>query len=71
MELPDYRDNLSLVLDFFGGKNLLNIADLRAFTGLKDARTIRKRYPLNKAGEISSATFARALCAPPKGGNRR
>ena len=52
-----YYDNLEQILAFTGGRNLLNIKDVKAFTGIRDPRTVRKRYPMD-----SAATFARQLC---------
>ena len=57
-----YYDNLEQILAFTGGRNLLNIKDVKAFTGIRDPRTVRKRYPLAASGHISAATFARQLC---------
>lgn len=62
MEHPAYRDNLEQILAFTGGRNLLNIKDVNAFTGIRDPRTVRKRYPMDASGHISAATFARQLC---------
>ena len=38
MEHPAYRENLEQILAFTGGRHLLNIKDVKAFTGLKDYR---------------------------------
>lgn len=62
MEHPAYRDNLEQILAFTGGRQLLNLADIRKFTGMKDLRTIQRHFPLQKGGYISAATFARQLC---------
>ena len=62
MEHPAYRDNLEQILAFTGGRQLLNIKDIKAFTGIRDPRTVRKRYPMDASGHISAATFARQLC---------
>lgn len=59
-ELPAYRDNLQDILEFSGGKRLLNIADVKNYTGLCDYRAIKKRFPF-RDGYISAATFARCL----------
>ena len=61
MEHPAYRDNLEQVLAFTGGRHLLTIKDVKAFTGLADPRTVRKHFPLVD-GHISAATLARCLC---------
>ena len=55
-----YRENLQDVLEFFGGKRLLTLADVRAYTGLADNRSIKKRFPI-KDGCISASTFAWVL----------
>ena len=62
MEHPAYRDNLEQILAFTGGRQLLNIKDVKAFTGIRDSRTVRKYYPMDASGHISAATFARQLC---------
>ena len=56
-----YRDNLEQILAFTGGRHLLTIKDVKAFTGLADPRTVRKRFPITD-GYISAATLARCLC---------
>lgn len=61
-ERPDYRDNLEQVLAFTGGRQLLTIGDVRKFTGLKDARTVRSHFTFCEGGYISAASFARQLC---------
>lgn len=62
MEHPAYRDNLEQILAFTGGRQLLNLSDIRKFTGMKDLRTIQRHFPLQKGGYISAATLARQLC---------
>ena len=57
-----YYDNLEQILAFTGGRNLLNIKDVKAFTGIRDPRTVRKYYPM----DISAATLARQLCGGKK-----
>lgn len=57
-----YRDNLEQILNFFGGRNLLNLADVKRFTGLKDSRTVHRLFPINADGYISAATLARCIC---------
>ena len=61
MEHPDYRANMEQVLTFTGGCHLLNIKDVKSFTGIADPRTVRKRFPITD-GYISAATLARCLC---------
>lgn len=67
MENKYYRDNLEQILEFTGNRQLLSITDVKQFTGLKDYRTVRRYYPMNKAGYISAATLARCMC----GGERK
>lgn len=57
-----YYDNLEQILAFTGWRNLLNIKDVKAFTGIRDPRTVRKRYPMDASGHISAATLASQLC---------
>lgn len=61
-----YYDNLEQILAFTGGRNLLNIKDVKAFTGIRDPRTVRKYYPMDHSGHISAATLARQLCGGKK-----
>ena len=61
MEHPAYRDNIEQILAFTGGRQLLNIKDVKAFTGLKDYRAIPRRFTFVD-GYISAANFARQLC---------
>lgn len=65
MENKYYRDNLAAILEFTGGRHLLGYGDIYRYTGLKDHRAIRKRYPLNKDGTITAETLARRLCEGP------
>lgn len=55
-----YRDNLEAILAFTDGRHLLSIADIKNYTGLRDYRSIKKRYPF-KDGYISAETLARCL----------
>ena len=52
-----YRENLQDILEFSAGRRLLNIADVKRYTGLNDYRTIKKRYPFTD-GYISAPTLA-------------
>lgn len=65
MEHPAYRDNLEQILTFSHGRNLLNIKEVLAFTGLKDYRTIHRCFTFVN-GYISAATLARQLCEGKK-----
>lgn len=61
MEHPDYRANLEQVIAFTEGRQLLSIADVSRFTGLKKYPALHKRFPFID-GYISAATLARCLC---------
>ena len=60
-----YRENLEQILLFTGGKQLLTVADVGRFTGLKDRRTIKHHYPFVD-NRISAATLARCMCGGGK-----
>lgn len=61
----NYYDNLEQVLAFSQGRNLLNIKEVLAFTGLKDYRAIHRRFTFVN-GYISAASLARQLCGGKK-----
>ena len=65
MEHPAYRDTLEQVLAFTNGRQLLNVSDVRKFTGLKDSHTIHRRFTFQD-GHISAVIFARQLCGGKK-----
>ena len=52
-----YRENLQDLLEFFDGRRLLSIADVKAYTGLADDRTVKNRFPFT-GRYISAATLA-------------
>ena len=58
-EPQGYRENLQAILEFSGGKHLLNVQDVCRFTGLT-YRTVKSRYPFIK-NYISAASLAQAL----------
>ena len=58
-EKEAYRDNLEQILNFTGGKQVLNITEVANFTGI-GRHTVVKKYPFKK-GSISAATLAREL----------
>ena len=60
-----YRENLEQVLEFTGGKHMLNLKQLKDFTGIKDTRTVKKRVPLTN-NAISAATLASCLSGGAK-----
>lgn len=59
-EKPTYRDNLQDILEFFDGKRILSLDDVRRYTGMVDNRTIKRNFPFN-GRYISAATLARCL----------
>lgn len=58
-EKEAYRDNLELLIEFFGDKKVLTIKDVCRYTK-HCYRYCIKHYPF-KNGEISIATLARVL----------
>lgn len=58
-ERPEYRDNMEALITFFGGKMLLNAADVARYCGC-DRRTAIKRYEIQKNG-ITIPTLARRM----------
>lgn len=59
-EKDGYRENLEQILTFSNGKSLLSLKDVRELTGIKDNRTLKKRYPFSE-GYISATDLARAM----------
>ena len=59
-ERVGYRENLQDILEFSGGRRMLTVAEVRTYTGLKDYRTIKRRFPF-KDHYISAATLAKCL----------
>lgn len=59
-EKDGFREQLECILNFSNGRNLLSLKDVRQFTGLKDNRTLKKRFPF-KDGYISACELARAM----------
>ena len=55
-----YRDNLEAVLRFTGGRQMLSMADVMKFTGIKSYATARKRFPFYQK-TISAPTLARCM----------
>lgn len=51
------RANLEDILAFSGGRRLLSLADVREYTGVRDNRTLKSRYPFVR-GYISAPTLA-------------
>lgn len=59
-EKPYYRENLEQILKFSQGRQLLSVNDVRQFTGIKDYRTIKRRFPFT-GNYISAATLASSM----------
>ena len=55
-----YKEILQDVMEFFGGKRLLSVADVRRYTGLADYRTIKRRFPFYE-NTITPTAFAAVL----------
>lgn len=64
MESVFYRENLESILDRFGGRHMLSLQDVRDYTGFRDNRTIKRRFPYFIDGYISAEAFARCLSSP-------
>lgn len=56
-----YQDHLEDILEFTGGRRLLSVRDVGRYTGLRDVRTIRRRFPCFQGKYLSAAALARAL----------
>lgn len=56
-ERTGYRENLQDILEFFNGKRLLTLSDVKAYTGLVDDRSVKRRFPIANH-YISAATLA-------------
>lgn len=59
-EKDGYRENLEQILTFSNGRSLLSLKDVRDYTGIKDNRTLKKRYSFNN-GFISAAQLAKEM----------
>lgn len=59
-EKPEYRDNYAALLEYFGDKRLLSIADVARYAG-RDRRTVGKLYNISPEG-ITIPTLARRMC---------
>lgn len=56
-----YRDNLEDLLSFFGGKRILSIKDVAAYTG-RNEKWCKQRFRIEAKKGISVPTLARMLC---------
>ena len=59
-EKEGYREQLEQILSFSNGNSMLSLKDVRAFTGIKDNRTLKKRYSFNN-GYISASQLAKQM----------
>lgn len=59
-----YRENLEQILKFSGGRNMLSVNDVRQFTGIRDYRSIKRRFPFSD-NYISAATLAACMAGGP------
>lgn len=64
-EHPDYRNDLEQVLNYSGGRQMLNMKEVMEFTGIRSYAMARKRFPFFE-GYISAATLARCMCSPQR-----
>ena len=55
-----YRDNLEDLLQFFGGRRMLNLKDVARYTG-RDHRWCKDRFGIDTKKGISVPTLARML----------
>lgn len=56
-----YEDHMADILAFTGGRRLLSVRDVGRYTGLRDIRTIRRRFPCFRGKYLSATALARAL----------
>ena len=59
-EKEGFRLNLERINAAFPGKELISVPEIARYEG-KDPRTIKKRYKLNRFGELSKADWARQI----------
>lgn len=59
-EKDGYREQLECVLAFTGGRQLLTLAEVKQYTGLKDNRTVKSRFPFVN-GYIAATELARKI----------
>lgn len=60
-----YRENLEQILQFTGGKNLLNISEVSRFTGISDRRTVKAPVPVCEQPD-QRRHLARCMCGSGK-----
>lgn len=64
-EHPDYRKHLEDILKFSDGARMLTMAQVRAYTGIADYRTLKRRFPFD-GHYISAVALAVAMCKGDK-----
>jgi len=52
-----YRETLADIIEFSGGKRMLSVGEVKAYTGFKDERSLKSRYPFDR-GYISATVLA-------------
>lgn len=57
-----FRDNLARLDDIFPGQEMLSVGDIKAYTGMKDVKTVKKYFDLSKGENyISKCRFVSLL----------
>ena len=59
-EPEGYRQNLQDILDFFGGRRMLTVTDVKQYTGMRDHTAVKRRFPFVE-NYISAPTLALCL----------
>jgi hypothetical protein len=59
-EKAGFRENLQDILEFSGGHRVLSVKEVKEYTGFRDDRTVKKRFPF-KDGYISAVNLAMCL----------
>lgn len=59
-EKDGYREILQDILEFSGGRRMLSIKEVSAYTGIADYRTIKKRFHFED-NYISAFSLAKCL----------
>lgn len=57
----DFRSIMADILTFTGGKRVLSVSDIQAYTGISSWQTVHKRFPILD-GYLSAPALARCLC---------
>lgn len=59
-ERAGYREILHDILEFSDGRRLLTLTEVRNYTGLRDNRTVKRRFPVQD-GYVAAPMLARCL----------